>query len=99
MGLLQRVFDQSGLCTLSLTQVAEVTAIIKPSRALFVAHPFGLTFGAVGDTGTQRLVVEAMLDAAVHMDAPGIRDSGFEWNHDDLRWRQLRKLRPSATRS
>ena len=93
MGLLQRVFDEAGLCTLSLTQVAEIAAIVKPSRALFVPYPFGLTFGAVGDAPTQRAVVEAMLDAAVAMDAPGIRASGFAWTRDDLRARQLRKQR------
>jgi len=37
--------------------------------------------------------VAAMLDAAVAMDAPGIRDSGFAWTRDDLRARQLRKQR------
>jgi len=93
VGLIQRIFDEAGLCTLSLTQVAEITAIIKPSRALFVAHPFGLTFGAVGDAATQRAVVEAMLEAAVVMAAPGIRVSGVSWTCDDLRARQLRKQR------
>ncbi|MDP9356177.1 MAG: hypothetical protein M3R02_13025 [Chloroflexota bacterium] len=58
-----------------------------------MAHPFGLTFGAVGDAVTQRAVVEAMLEAAVAMDAPGIRDSGIAWTHDNLRSRQLRKQR------
>ncbi len=91
MGLLQRACDGVGLSTLSITQVSEIAAIIKPSRSLFVAHPFGLTFGAVGDTTTQRAVVEAMLDAAVAMDRPGIRDSGFVWTRDNLRTRQLRK--------
>jgi D-proline reductase (dithiol) PrdB len=93
VGLIQRVLDHAGLCTISITQVAEITAIIKPSRAMFVAHPFGLTFGAVGDGDTQRAVVEALLSAAVEMDAPGIRDSGFIWSLDDLRTRQLRKQR------
>ena len=73
--------------------MVEVTAIVKPSRALFVAHPFGLTFGAVGDAAMQRAVVEAMLDAAATMDASGIRDSGFAWTRDDLRRDQLRKRR------
>ena len=91
MGLVQRVVDEAGLCTISITQVAEITAIVKPSRALFVGHPFGLTFGAVGDSSTQRAVVDALLSAAVNMDAPGILDSGFAWTHDDLRTRQLRK--------
>jgi hypothetical protein len=61
-----------------------------PSRALYVPHPFGLTFGDVGDAATQRGVLEAMLDAAVSMTHRGIRDSGLEW-HNDLRHRQLRK--------
>ncbi len=58
-----------------------------------MAHPFGLTFGAVGDAATQRAVVEAMLEAAVAMDVPGIRVSGVAWTDDDLRSRQLRKQR------
>lgn len=93
MGLIQRVLDAAGLCTLSITQVVEITAIIKPSRALFVAHPFGLTFGAVGDTATQRTVVDEMLGAAVDMATPGISDTGLVWTQDDLRARQLRKQR------
>ena len=93
MGLLQRVLDEAGLCTLSLTQVVETTAIVKPPRAFFVAHPFGLTFGVVGDAATQRAVVDAMLDAAATMVAVGIRDSGFAWTRDGLRRDQPRKRR------
>ena len=91
MGLIQRVLDEAGLCTISLTQVVEIAAIVKPSRALFVAHPFGLTFGGVADSSTQRAVVDALVSAAVRMNTPGIRDSGFTWTDDDLRARQLRK--------
>jgi len=93
VGLIQRVLDEAGLCTLSLTQVVEIAAIGKPSRALFVAHPFGLTFGPLGAPATQRAVVDALLAAAVDMQAPGIRDAGFTWTQDDLRARQLRKQR------
>lgn len=91
VGLIQRVLDEAGLCTISITQVVEITAITKPSRAMFVAHPFGLTFGALDDANTQRAVIDALLSAAVNMDAPGIRDSGLRWTGDDLRTRQLRK--------
>jgi hypothetical protein len=91
VGLIQRVLDEAGLCTISITQVVEITAIVKPSRAMFVAHPFGLTFGAIGDSSTQRAVVDALLSAAVSMNAAGIRDSGFTWTEDELRARQLRK--------
>ena len=91
MGLIQRALDAAGITTLSITQNAEITAIVKPSRALYVAHPFGLTFGAIGDGATQRQVLGAMLDAAATMQHRGIRDSGIEWERDDLRSRQLRK--------
>jgi D-proline reductase (dithiol) PrdB len=92
VGLLQRVLDEAGLCTLGITQVMEITAIIMPSRTLYAPHPFGLTFGAPGDAATQRALLAAMLEAAETMRECGIRDSGFRWRQDDLRHRQLRKL-------
>ena len=91
VGLLQRVFDDHGLATVSISQVREITALVKPSLACFVAHPFGLTLGAVGDKATQRRVVEGCL-REVERDHPAatIVDLGFRWP-DDLRERQLRK--------
>jgi hypothetical protein len=94
VGLIQRVLDEAGLSTISITQVVEITAIVKPSRAIFVAHPFGLTFGAVGDACTQRAVLDALLSAAATMDAPGMRDTGISWTGDDLRAQQLRQSCP-----
>ena len=76
---------------MSITQIAEIAAVIKPSRSLFVANPFGLTFGDVGDSEGQRAVLEAMLGAVETMTSPGILDSGIVWTKDDLRRRQLRK--------
>ncbi len=78
---------------MAITQIAEITAIIKPSRSLFVPHPFGLPFGAVNDASTQRAVLTALLDTAATMPGAGIVDSGFTWERDDLRARQLRKQR------
>ena len=73
--------------------MAEIAAVIKPSRSLFVAHPFGLTFGQVGDDSAQAAVLDAMLDAAESMDSPGMRVSPFSWKEDNLRYNQLRKQR------
>ena len=65
---------------------------MKPSLACFVAHPFGLTLGDVGDAETQRRVVTACLEVAAGDHPPGtVIDLGFTW-HDDLRERQLRKM-------
>lgn len=77
---------------MSITQVAEITAIIKPSRSLFVATPFGLTFGDVGDADGQRAVLTNLLGAAQDMTFAGIRNSGIVWTKDDTRYRQLRKI-------
>jgi hypothetical protein len=92
VGLLQRVFDEHGLATVSLTQVPEITELVKPSLACLVKHPFGLTLGAVGDEETHRAVLLACLrEAARPHEAGTIVDLGFRWDHDDLRERQLRK--------
>lgn len=91
VGLLQRVFDEHGLATVSITQVPEITRLVKPSLACFVAHPFGLTLGAVGDKRTQRAIVRRCLKESATNRRPGtIVDLGFRWP-DDLRERQLRK--------
>lgn len=92
MGLLQRVFDDHGLATVSLTQVREITELVQPSLACLVEHPFGLTLGAIGDGTTHLAVLRACLAEAAEPHAPGtVIDLGFRWEHDDLRERQLRK--------
>lgn len=96
MGLIQRAFDDSGLSTLSITQVPEIAGVIKPSRSLFVAHPFGLTFGDIGDSETQAAVVDQMIRTAELMKAPGIEVSSFTWTKDDTRYRQLRKIKKAV---
>ena len=92
MGLLQRVFDDAGLSTISLTLVKEITQQVKPSRALFVEHPFGFTFGNIGDRELQRRILEDCLRAAEQMHEPGaIADLPYRWTHDNLRELQLQK--------
>jgi len=83
--------DEAGIPTVSITQVPGITRLIKPSLACFVAHPFGLTLGAVGDAATHRAVVEAVLAEAYRPHPPGtIVPMPFRWP-DDLRQRQLGK--------
>jgi D-proline reductase (dithiol) PrdB len=92
VGLLQRVFDEAGLSTISLTLVKEITELMKPSRALFLQHPFGFTFGNIGERGLQRQILLDCLQAAEQMTTPGmIVDLPYKWTHDDLRELQLQK--------
>jgi len=76
----------------SITQAPEITRLSRPSLSCFVAHPFGLTLGAVGDQPTHRAVLDAVLRTAAEGHPDGsIVDLGFSWTRDDLRERQLRK--------
>lgn len=92
VGLIQRVLDEAGIPTISLTLVREITEQVKPSRALYLEHPFGHTLGDVGDTALQRRILLDCLDAAVNLTEPGtIRHLPYRWIKDDLRERQLQK--------
>lgn len=92
VGLLQRGLDEAGLSTVSITQVPAITRLIRPSLACFVANPFGLTLGAVGDARTHDRVLRAVLTEAGRPHPPGtIHTLPFRLG-GDLRARQLRKL-------
>ncbi len=86
------MFDETGLSTISLSLVKEITEQVKPSRALFVEHPFGFTFGNIGERDLQRGILLDCLRAAVEITTPGtIADLPYRWTHDDLRELQLQK--------
>lgn len=91
MGLVQRVLDIFGIPTISLTLVKEMTDLVKPSKALFIQHPFGLTLGDVGDATTHEAVLRDCLNhASEPLPAGSIIDLPYRWK-DDLREKQLRK--------
>ena len=86
------MFDEAGLSTISLTQAKEITELVKPSRALFVEHPFGFTFGNIRERNLQRQILLDCLHAAVEVNTPGtIVDLPYRWRHDNLRELQLQK--------
>jgi hypothetical protein len=75
----------------SITQAPSITRHARPSLAVLVAHPFGLTLGAVGDQATHEEVARTVLAQAEREHPAGtIVAAGFGWP-DDLRARQLRK--------
>jgi len=72
--------------------VPEITELVQPSLSCFVAMPFGLPLGDVGDGAAHSAIVRAALEEAYRPHAAGdIADLGFRWTEDDLRARQLRK--------
>lgn len=80
-----------GLATISLSLVKEMTSLVKPSKALYIQHPFGLTLGDVGDAAVHEAVLKDCLHfAAEDLPAGTIVELPYAWK-DDLRERQLRK--------
>ena len=75
-----------------MTTVKEITEQIRPSRTLFVEHPFGFTLGASGDKETQRAILLHCLQAAKDIGEPGtIATLPFRWTRNNLRELQLQK--------
>jgi hypothetical protein len=75
----------------SITQVPSITRISKPSLACFVAHPFGLTLGGVGNRPLHETILREVLEIATGPHAAGsIVPLDHRWP-DDMRARQLRK--------
>lgn len=80
-----------GIATISLSLVKEMTALVRPSRALYIQHPFGLTLGDVGDASAHEAVLKDCLHyAAEDLPSGTIVELPYTWK-DDLRERQLRK--------
>lgn len=80
-----------GIATISLSLVSEMTALVKPSKALYIQYPFGLTLGEVGDAAVHEAVLRDCLHyASEDLPAGTIVELPYAWE-DDLRDRQLRK--------
>ncbi|MEJ2038208.1 MAG: hypothetical protein P8X55_04665 [Desulfosarcinaceae bacterium] len=49
MGLIQRVIEQSGIATVSISIVRAYTEKVKPPRSVFLHWPFGHPLGEAGN--------------------------------------------------
>jgi len=61
VGLIQSVIEHAGIPTVSVTVCRELTAKVRPPRALFVDRPFGYPLGAPSDAGLQTSIILAAL--------------------------------------
>jgi hypothetical protein len=60
--VLANVFEEAGLCTVTIAMVREHAERVKPARALFVPFPFGYAQGKPNDPELQHRVMAAALD-------------------------------------
>ncbi|MDJ0867365.1 MAG: hypothetical protein QNK03_14740 [Myxococcota bacterium] len=83
MGLIAREIEAAGVPTLSMTSAWDITAAVRPPRAVYVHHPLGHQTGAPGDAEGQRALVRAALEAGVRIERPGeIVRLPLRWEHE-----------------
>lgn len=84
MGLIQRMAEEAGIPSISMGNVADRMAIIKPPRALLVKFPRGSMLGEPGNTARHRRVILDALDALKTMTEPGtIKELPYRWKKPD----------------
>lgn len=71
MGLIARGLEAAGIPTVSLTAARDVTASVRPPRAVYVHTPLGWQIGMPGDVQGQRARLTAVLRAGTAIDEPG----------------------------
>jgi hypothetical protein len=84
VGLIQRMAEEAGYPTISMGNMADRMARIKPPRALLVKFARGSMFGEPGNVKRQRRIILDMLDALKTMTEPGtIRELPYQWKQPD----------------
>lgn len=80
MGLVQRVLEASGIATVTLSWMPELTRAVGVPRLAGIAYPDGRTVGRVGDAEGQRAVLRATLELLERATGPDTYvELPFEW--------------------
>lgn len=84
MGLIQRMAEEAGIVTISMSNDAGRTAHIKPPRVLLVKFARGSMFGEPGNVKRQRRIIMDALEALKTMTEPGtILELPYQWKRPD----------------
>ena len=70
VGLVGGELERRGVVTVSVSMLPEITAKVRPPRALEVPYPLGFPLGRPHDPPLQRRIVRAMLRLARRDDVP-----------------------------
>lgn len=65
------MLEEAGIPTTTVTSARDITASVKPPRAVFVNFPLGHTAGIPFDKGMQTGIVKAALNALHEIKEPG----------------------------
>ncbi len=80
VGVLARAVERAGIPTVTLAGARDITARVRPPRAVFLDFPLGNSVGRPRDRAGQRRICTAALRAAAEASAPGeIVDLEEKW--------------------
>jgi D-proline reductase (dithiol) PrdB len=71
VGLIQRVIEDAGIVTISITLSEEITRKVRPPRALWPGFPLGHPLGHPDQADCQLHVLRAMLNLLEELESPG----------------------------
>lgn len=84
MGLIQRMVEEAGICTISMGNAPDRMAHIKPPRAMLVKFARGSMLGEPGNVRRQRRIILDALAALQTMTEPGaIEELPYRWKQPD----------------
>ena len=72
VGLIQSVVERTGIPTVSITMLREITERVDPPRALVVDSPFGYPLGAPNNAALQTRILMTALEMLAERVPPGI---------------------------
>ena len=93
MGLVCRLLEERGIATTYIATGRDLTALVKPPRALFVNHPMGNNFGRPGDVAAQTDILRTAL-GLIH----GAEQGGVLVDYPSD-WGEPFEFRPGGNRS
>ncbi len=97
MGLVQRVLEASGLPTVALSMIPDLTRAVGVPRLAGISYPMGQPFGRPHDGDGQRAVLRAALDVLATAREPGTYvELPFAWPESPARARNASKDIPPA---
>lgn len=70
VGLIQRAIEYSGIATVSISLLREITEKIRSPRALFVPFPLGYPLGEANNVALQTRIMRTALELLSRSDIP-----------------------------
>lgn len=78
--MIQRRIETEGIPTVGISILKEVTAKVRPPRAIYLRYPFGHPLGEAFHVAQQRTILLDALRALETIQEPGtILEPGYRW--------------------